>query len=234
MMRPDARDPLWMPAPLLDLDADRPLRVAVFEGADGAVIDPAVAASLRQAAGWLEQAGCAIELAQLPAFTELADMFFSMVKTEESEGTSRAIERLGDDALRRARAGTMARARKFTLEEYVDALGRRSAILREWQAFFNRYDVLMLPVSYQLALPIDADQKGDEAVSRIIDAHQPMLAISMLGLPSLAMPTGVVGGIPTGVQVVSGRFKEELCLRAGAIIEANRPPITPIDPVVGR
>jgi amidase len=82
-----------------------------------------------------------------------------------------------------------------------------------------------------LALPIDADQKGDEAVSRIIDAHQPMLAISMLGLPSLAMPTGVIGGIPTGVQLVSGRFKEEFCLRAGAIIEANRPPVTPIDPV---
>jgi amidase len=161
-------------------------------------------------------------------------MFFSMVKTEEGEGTSRAIERLGDDALRRARAGTMARARKFTLEEYVAALARRSAILREWQALFDRYDVLMLPISYQLALPIDADQGGDEAVSRIIDAHQPMLAISMLGLPSLAMPTGVAGGIPTGVQVVSGRFKEELCLRVGAIIEENRPPITPIDPGVRR
>jgi amidase len=158
-------------------------------------------------------------------------MFFSMVKTEEGEGTSRAIERLGDDALRRARAGTMARARKFTLEEYVAALARRTAILRQWQALFDLYDILMLPISYQLALPIDADQKGDEAVSRIIDAHQPMLAISMLGLPSLAMPTGVIGGIPTGVQLVSGRFKEEFCLRAGAIIEANRPPVTPIDPV---
>jgi amidase len=231
MMRPDARDPWWVPAPLLDLAAERRLRVAVFEGVPGALIDPAVAASVRQTAGWLEQAGCAIELVTPPAFAELADMFFSMVKTEEGEGTSRAIERLGDDALRRARAGTMARARKFTLEEYVAALARRTAILRQWQALFDLYDILMLPISYQLALPIDADQKGDEAVSRIIDAHQPMLAISMLGLPSLAMPTGVIGGIPTGVQLVSGRFKEEFCLRAGAIIEANRPPVTPIDPV---
>lgn len=232
MMRPDARDPWWVPAPLLDVARGYRLRVAVFEGADGALIDPSVTASLRQAMAWLEEAGCMVEFATPPAFAELADMFFSMVKTEEGEGTSRAIERLGDEALRRARAGTMARARKLALEEYVAALARRTAILRQWQALFERYDVLMLPVSYQLAFPVDADQKGDEAVSRIIDAHQPMLAISVLGLPSLAMPTGVVGGIPTGVQLVSGRFKEEFSLRAGAILEANHPPITPIDPVV--
>jgi amidase len=65
----------------------------------------------------------------------------------------------------------------------------------------------------------------------MIDAHQPMLAISMLGLPSLAMPTGIVGTVPTGVQIVSARFKEELCLRVGSIIEAYRPRNAPIDPV---
>jgi len=233
LMRPDARDPWWVPAPLLDLDAVRPLRIAVFEGTEGAAVDPAVAASVRQAARWLEQAGCIVEPATPPAFGELADTFFSMIKTEEGEGTSRAIERLGDDALLRARAGTMARATKFTLEEYVEALGRRTVILRQWQAFLDLYDVVLLPVSYRLPVPIDEDQKGNEAVARMLDAHQPMLAISMLGLPSLAMPTGLAEGIPTGVQIVSGRFKEELCLRAGAMIEAHRPPLTPINPVAG-
>jgi amidase len=67
----------------------------------------------------------------------------------------------------------------------------------------------------------------------MLDAHEPMLAISMLGLPSLAVPTGLSEGIPAGVQIVSGRFKEELCLRVGAMIEAQRPPLTPIDPVAG-
>jgi amidase len=230
MAQGDARDPWWVPAPWLDSDSKRPLRVAVFNGDDDAVIDPAVAASVQQAAHWLERSGCSVELAKPPAFAELAEMFFSMVKTEEGEGTSRAIERLGDDALRRAREGTMARATKFTLEQYVAALGRRTVILREWQAFLERYDVLLLPVSYQLPMPIDEDQKGNEAVARMIDAHAPMLAVSMLGLPSLAVPTGVAGTVPTGVQIVAGRFKEELCLRAGAMIEAQRKPMTPIDP----
>ena len=230
MMRGDARDPWWVPAPMFNAPAGRPLRVALFEGTAGAAIDPIVASSVQRAAAWLAQAGCIVERAEPPSFTELADMFFSMVKTEEGEGTSRAIERLGDDALRRARAGTMARATKYTLEEYVVALGRRTAILRQWQAFLETYDVLLLPVSYRLPLPIDEDQKGNDAVARMIEAHAPMLAVSMLGLPSLAMPTGTEGTSPTGVQIVSGRFKEALCLRVGEMIEAACPPATPIDP----
>ncbi|MCK9915993.1 amidase [Microbacteriaceae bacterium K1510] len=230
LMRGDARDPWWVPAPMLDLDSERPLRVAVFEGTAGAAIDPAVAAAVRRAAGWLAEAGCVVAPATPPAVAELADMFFSMVKTEEGEGTSRAIERLGDDALRRARAGTMARATKYTLEAYVGALGRRTAILRQWQALLEQHDAVLLPVSYRLPLPIDEDQKGHDAVARMIEAHEPMLAVSMLGLPSLAMPTGVDGTVPTGVQIVSGQFKEELCLRAGAMIEAACPPVTPIEP----
>jgi amidase len=215
---------------LLEADTRRPLRVAVFAGPETAVVDPAVVASLKQAAAWLEAAGCHVEESVPPGFAELSDMFFSIIKTEESEGTSRAIERLGDDALRRARAGTMALARKFTLEEYVAVLGRRTALLREWNAFLERYDVLLLPVSYQLPMPINEDQKGNDAVARMIAAHQPMLAISTLGLPSLAMPTGFAGSIPTGLQIVAGRFKEEVCLRAGAIIEAANGPRRPIEP----
>jgi amidase len=231
LMNGDARDPWWVPAPLIDHeDRGTSLRIALFEGSDGAAIDPAVAHSLKQAARWLEQAGCVVERATPPDFVESAELFFSIVKTEEGEGTSRAIEKLGDDPLRRARAGTMVRASKFSLEQYVEAVGRRTAILRSWQLLFERFDALVMPVSYQLPFPIDEDQKGDTAVARMLDAHQPMLAISTLGLPALAVPTGKAGSVPVGIQIVSGRFREELCLRVGALIEAFYPPMGPIDP----
>lgn len=231
LMNGDARDPWWVPAPLIDHeDRGTNLRIALFEGPDGTAIDPAVAHSLKQAARWLEQTGCVVERATPPDFVESAELFFSIVKTEEGEGTSRAIEKLGDNSLRRARAGTMARASKFSLEQYVEALGRRTVILRNWQLFFERFDALVMPVSYQLPFPIDEDQKGDAAVARMLDAHQPMLAISTLGLPALSVPTGKAESAPVGVQIVSGRFKEELCLRLGNMIEAFRPPKGPIDP----
>ena len=64
----------------------------------------------------------------------------------------------------------------------------------------------------------------------MLAAHEPMLAISMLGLPCLAIPTGKVRALPIGLQVVSGRFKEEICLQIGEMLEAYAPPMTPIDP----
>jgi amidase len=231
LMKGDPRDPWWVPAPLLDReDHGASPRIALFEGPEGAAIDSAVADALKRTAGWLEQAGCFIEQATPPDFAESAALFFSIVKTEEGEGTSRAIEKLGDNALRRARAGTMARASKFSLEQYVEALGRRTAILRSWQLFFERFDALVMPVSYQLPFPIDEDQKGDVAVGRMLDAHQPMLAVSTLGFPALSVPTGMAGSVPVGVQIVSGRFQEEACLRLGALIEGFCPPRGPIDP----
>jgi amidase len=65
----------------------------------------------------------------------------------------------------------------------------------------------------------------------MLNAHQPMLAISSLGLPGLAVPTGIADGVPVGVQLVAGRFQEELCLAAGAVIENSLARTTPIDPI---
>jgi amidase len=51
-----------------------------------------------------------------------------------------------------------------------------------------------------------------------------------MGLPCLAVATGLVGSVPVGVQVVAGRFREDLCLAAGEAIEAGGIPPAPIDP----
>ena len=50
------------------------------------------------------------------------------------------------------------------------------------------------------------------------------------GLPALTVSTGLVGQTPVGVQIVAGRYREDLCLRAGEAIEARGTPPAPIDP----
>jgi amidase len=52
-----------------------------------------------------------------------------------------------------------------------------------------------------------------------------------MGLPGLTVTTSTVGRIPVGVQLLAGRYREDLLLQAGAVIEAAGAPITPIDPV---
>ena len=58
----------------------------------------------------------------------------------------------------------------------------------------------------------------------------PILAPAVLGLPCVAVPTGVRDHVPLGVQIVGGRFREDLCLDAAEAIEQRAGAFTPIDP----
>jgi len=59
----------------------------------------------------------------------------------------------------------------------------------------------------------------------------PQIATPFMGLPGLVVSTGLVGKAPVGVHIVSGRYREDLCLLAGEAIEAGGVPPSPIDPV---
>lgn len=226
----DARDPWWMPVGTEDGPPARPGPVALCLDTAGGEMDPAVTAALLTAAGWLEDAGYRVEEAAPPRFEEIARLFFTLIRSEERSTTSSAIDRLGDDQLRRARASTMAYASELDYDGYIAAFGRRASILREWQLFLERYPLIVMPVSSLRPVPLDYDQQGNEAVARMLTSYHPLLAISMLGLPGLAVPTGQVDGVPVGVQLVAGRFREDICLAAAEIIEARSPLTTPINP----
>jgi amidase len=234
----DARDPWWVPAPL-GIEKEKDVtKVAMFASLPGVEIDPAVTAAVRQAGKWLEESGYAVEEVAPPRFLDAAKMFWTLLMTEErapsgdeSAPSKNPIVLYGDEPVKRARASTKIYAGQYNFDEYIKVLARRTTILREWLLFFERYPLLLLPVSWQLPFPIDADQKGDDAMRRLLDAQGPLIAISILGLPGLSVPTGLAGGVPIGVQLVSARYQEERCLRAGEAIESKRPPLsTPIDP----
>jgi amidase len=48
-----------------------------------------------------------------------------------------------------------------------------------------------------------------------------------MGLPGLAVATGFVGKCPVGVQLVAGRYREDLLLAAGDAIAGAMPAIEP-------
>src|SRR5262249_46798009 len=162
--------PWWVPAPLGEGASDEPRRAALCNPPLSARIDDAVIAALKTAARYLEAAGWVIEEVMPPHLEEAAQLFFSLIRTEEKTGTSMAIEKFGDEALRRARASTMACAVEMDFASYIRAFASRAAILREWQLFFARHPLLLMPVSYQRPLPIDFDQRGEQAVAEMLTA----------------------------------------------------------------
>ncbi len=84
----------------------------------------------------------------------------------------------------------------------------------------------------QLHLP--PAQRGDVTVEgqrQILGSMRSALIAPMLGLPGLAVPVGRHGRLRPGVQIMATRWREDLCLDAGEVIEAAEGVVAPIDPM---
>ena len=234
MARGDARDPWWVPAPLQGESAARPIRVAVSRSIPGVKVHPAVLSAIDTAAGWLAKAGYRVEEAEPPALQEAAQLWQLIVDNEARVAMGPLVERLGDEAIRKA-FGFMTRATPvLDTEAYFRALARRTTLIRQWNAFLETYPILLGPLSAEPPFRWGLDTDSPEGMDRIIAAQAPQFAIPLLGLPGLCVPVGGAHDegvrVPVGVQLVAARFREDLLLDAAEVIEARYPRTTPIDP----
>ncbi len=214
-------DPQWVPAPLVYADSVQPTRVALFTGWKASRVDRSVVQACEQAARWLQDAGYAVEEAEPPHFEEVSAMQFQLVMNDMRRAGVGFMREKGDDALRTALDHYLAVTPEWTRDQYLEALTRRFNIARDWAVFLERYPVLLMPNSWERPLPVDDDQRSSDRVREILLAQSPLLGTAVLGLPGLSVPTGLDAGLPTGVQLVAGRFREDQLLRAGEVIEAR-------------
>ena len=222
----DARDPWWVPAPLEG--PAMPKRVAMCLNPDGLDPVPEVKAAVADAGKRLERAGWIVEeIANTPSLREAADLQTKLWLGDGYEAQLEAAEREGDPGALACLRGNKAKVFPFDLSR---TLTRRATLTREWLTFFETYPVLLMPVSGELPFPDQLDRKDDASFARVWHAQLPQIAIPFVGLPGLTVSTGLVGRVPVGVQLVSGRYREDLCLAAGEAIEAGGTPSAAIDP----
>jgi amidase len=229
MSQPDARDPWWTPAPLQGPPA--PKRAALCVAPDGMPVQAEVAAALRDAAKRLEVAGWTVEeVENTPPLAESAQIQAMLWLAETRRGMNAGIAKEGDpDAI--AVYGYMERLCPTPdLFAFQDGLTKRATLLRQWLLFFERFPVVLMPVSGELPFRDNEDVESFERFERIMAAQLPQVGLPLLGLPGLTVSTGLVGTVPVGVQLVAGRYREDLLLAAGAAIEAAGTPPAPVDP----
>jgi len=226
MSAQDYRDPWWVPAPMEG--PAMPKRVAMCLNPDGLDPVPEVKAAVVDAGKRLERAGWIVEeIADTPPLREAADLQTKLWLGDGYEAQLEAAEREGDPGALACLRGNRAKVHPFDLSK---ALTRRATLTREWLALFEKYAVLLMPVSGELPFPDHLDRKDEASFARVWHAQLPQIAIPFMGLPGLTVSTGLVGRIPVGVQLVSGRYREDLCLAAGEAIEAGGTPSAAIDP----
>jgi amidase len=226
----DPRDPWWVPAPLQGLPVARPIRVAVSADPGGLGVAPAVAAAIRQAAGWLAEAGYVVEEKEPPDFMAAVDAWRTILGTETRIGMLPMIEKYGDKAVRHMARYFDKLTPSLNLPSFGKALASRSTLLRAWMLFFEDFPLVLVPVSCEPPFPAGHDQGDDDTLDRLVTAQRAQFPAACLGLPGISVPTGIAAGLPMGVQLIAGRFREDLLLDAAEIIEARAPMPTPLDP----
>jgi amidase len=232
----DVRDPWWVDAPLVGPPAPAPIRVAVVTdpaALGGARLHPTVAEAIRQAADWLADAGYEIVDDATPGFTRAMELWFAMQVPEIRTFLWPAIEQYGDLGIRRAIRLMFEALPADDGLPYMKALAERARVVREWQRFFDRVPLVLAPVCTQPVYAVGFDVQDAARTAEVWRDCATLTGVPVLGVPALAVPTGIVDGLPTGVSLLAPRFREDLCLAAGEAIEARagvaaRLPIGPV------
>ena len=232
MAAPDPRDPWYVPV-LLD-GPPAPRRIAFCPQPDGLATQPPILGALTEAACLLRAAGWEVEeTAAAPPLREAALLQTKLWLGAGYDAQRAAAESEGDPGAINILARHEATARAASAG-YIDIFTRRAALARMWHVFLDTTPLVLLPVSAELPFAVDQDLKGEAAFESLWEAQMPQVALPFIGLPGLTVSTALENGIPVGVQLIGRRFREDLLLEAGAVIEAGGVPATPIDPKPSR
>jgi amidase len=226
----DVRDPLWTPAPLVGEPLPRPIGVALVTEVEGVTLDPAVVAAVRAAGAALASAGYRVEEIAPPQLTRVTELWHPIGLSDLNISLRPYLKEGGDPGIERFIDAWWELKGGADLPEYLAALAERDTVLRAWGAFMETYPIIIMPSCPEVAVPVNVDVQDQAGALRMLEALRFQLVLPVLGLPGLAVPTAPVNGLPMGVQIVSRRFREDLCLEAGEIVEAHAGTCTPIDP----
>ena len=229
MSQPDPRDPWWVPAPLEGPAV--PKRAALCIAPEGMAVQPAVEAALRDAAKRLQAAGWVVEEIQnTPPLQEPADIQAMLWLAETRRGQNAVFARENDPDANAVYGFMEKLCAEPDMNSFQDGLTKRAGLLRQWSLFFAEYAVVLMPVCGELPFPDHDDVTSFERFKQIMAAQLPQVGLPLLGLPGLTVTTGLVGTVPVGVQIVAGRYREDLALAAGEAIEAAGVPPMIVDP----
>jgi aspartyl-tRNA(Asn)/glutamyl-tRNA(Gln) amidotransferase subunit A len=138
-----------------------------------------------------------------------ADNYYEMVARTRDAG-------FGDEPKRRIMLGTYALSAGYYEAYYGQAQKVRTVIAREFDAAFERFDVLVSPTSPTVAFKV-----GEKAESPLAMYLTDVLTIppNMAGLPGLSIPCGLSEGLPVGLQLIGAQFAENTLFRTGHALE---------------
>jgi len=226
----DWRDPTVVPMPWRDPRAvdQKSLRVAFHT--DNGIVSPtsetvAVVARVVRA---LSDIGMVVEEARPQGIEETNEIRAGLMGIDGGAGIQKLLQMVGTKEIhpllqrRQARSGSGA----ISAEEFGVILERWDRFRSTMLSFMKKYDVIICPVNPYPALP-----HGASFDEHIYDSFSYTRTYNLTGWPSAVVRGGTSAeGLPIGVQVVAGPWREDVALAVAQYIETTcggwqRPPL---------
>lgn len=139
-------------------------------------------------------------------------------KLADVYGMSRA-DGFGDEVRRRIMLGTYTLSAGYYEAYYLKAQKVRRLIQEDFLLALEKVDVILAPTS-----PTPAFRLGEKTTDPLQMYLEDIYTVSanLAGVPALAVPAGVVGKLPVGVQFIGKHFDEAKLFRAAYVFEQTR------------
>ncbi|WP_040815307.1 amidase [Nocardia concava] len=244
---PDPRSPIARSepgalfAPPLDCEVCG-LRVAWSPDLGGAVpVDRAVRSVIEPAASVFAELGAHLE-PDCPDLSGAEEVFRTLRAWQFALGLGPLLAQR--DSLKASLVRNIEAGHALSGNDIAAAELAHTALFHRMREFFDRYDILVLPVSQVPPFPIDLEYPeavDGEPVADYLAWMRSAYFISATGCPALSVPAGFTAdGLPVGIQIVGPHGADRLVLEVGHAFEqatrhgAVRPPILADAPVPAR
>jgi amidase len=209
-------------------------RVGVMLTAPSAEVDGAVQREIEKLGHWLEGKGARVDWRAVPTDPSVAHEAYIMLLRAATAG--RLTEEQIDKYKREAESidparddyyAWMVRGVTMTHWEWLRWDNERHRIRRDWERFFESYDLLLCPAAATTAFPHNQSGERWERMVRVNGADQPSTTqmlwagySGMVFLPSTVAPIGRADdGMPVGVQIVGPQYGDLTSIRFAELIE---------------
>lgn len=222
-------------------DDIRGMKLGVPEEYMAEGIDTEVRGVILKAMEKLESLGAVVEYTSLPHTEYALSTYYLIAPAEASsnlarydgvrygiraEGAEDVVDMFiktrskgfGNEVKRRIMLGTYALSAGYYDAYYLKALKVRTLIKEDFDRAFEKYDLLLSPVSPTTAFRI-GEKTEDPLQMYLSDVCT--ISVNLAGIPGMSVPCGFAGGMPVGLQLMGKHFDEGTLLRAAYAFEQN-------------
>lgn len=217
------------------------VRVGVVRELGGDGYQPGVEASFQASVETLRGLGAEVVEVSCPNFRHALSAYYLILPSEVSSNLARfdamryglrtgegsadqvmADSRaagLGPEVKRRIMLGTYALSAGYYDAFYGQAQKVRTLIARDFDAAYEKVDVLVSPTTPTTAFPL-GDKVEDPVAMYQFDLCT--LPLNLAGHCGMSVPSGLVDGLPAGMQIMAPALADDRLYRVGAAFEAAR------------